>query len=96
VGLNFNGQAVQDKFFLECMKVQEISDFLLNVLLRIYFNCECSVMMVMVLLSYHVKTSSFILEINIFRFTITASFFFNIVEKVGYGFSENSGCSADQ
>jgi hypothetical protein len=64
-GLIFNGQAVQDRFFSECVKVQEISDILLNVLLRIYFNCECSVMVVMVLLCYHVKTSSFILEINI-------------------------------
>jgi len=31
-------------------------------------------MMVMVLFCYHVKTSNFILEINIFRFTITVRF----------------------
>jgi len=38
---------------------------LLNVLLRIYINCEYSAMVVMMFLCYHVKTSSFILEINI-------------------------------
>ena len=65
MGLIFNRQAVQDKFFLECVKVRVISDLLLNVLLRIYFNCECSVMVVMVFLCYHVKNSSFILEINL-------------------------------
>jgi len=93
-GLIFNGQAVQHKFFVECVKVQEISDIIERAFTHIYFNWEFSVMVVMALLFYHVKTSSFVLEINIFRFTIT--FFFYIVEKVGYGFSENSGCITDQ
>lgn len=69
-----------------------------SIILEINIQCDRKVS-VHLTTAVHSTGTQRLFDRPVFRFTITVIFFLffpPIVEKVGYGFSENSGCFTDQ